>query len=83
MMGFGSGMGWMWLFWLLLVVGVALVLVVAVRAVGGGLSRGDRGTERSQQERTRARQLLDERYARGELTTDEYRERLRVLGEDA
>ena len=77
----GSGMGWMWLFWLLLVVGVALVVVVAVRAVGGGLGRGDRGTERSQQP-TRARQLLDERYARGELTTEEYRERLRVLGED-
>lgn len=28
----------------------------------------------------RARELLEERYARGELTTEEYRERLEVLG---
>jgi putative membrane protein len=34
------------------------------------------------QERSRARQVLDERYARGEITTEEYRERLRALGED-
>ena len=69
MMGFGAGMSWMWVFWLPLVVGVALVAVVAVRAVGGGLARGNRGPERTQQEPTRARQLLDERYARGELTS--------------
>ncbi len=30
--------------------------------------------------RNRAREVLDERYARGELTTEEYRERLSVLG---
>jgi|tagenome__1003787_1003787.scaffolds.fasta_scaffold18858723_2 putative membrane protein len=83
MMGLGSGIGWMWLFWLLLLVGVVLLAVVALRAVGGGLTRGNRGAERLQQEPTRARQLLDERYARGELTTEEYRERLRVLGEDS
>ncbi|MBC7762305.1 MAG: SHOCT domain-containing protein, partial [Candidatus Saccharibacteria bacterium] len=28
-----------------------------------------------------ARRLLDERYARGELSTEEYQERLRVLGQ--
>jgi putative membrane protein len=27
-----------------------------------------------------ARQILDERYARGELDTEEYRERLQTLG---
>jgi putative membrane protein len=83
MMGFGAGMGWMWLFWLLLVVGLVLVVVVVVRAVGGGITRGDGGTRGGQREPTRARQVLDERYARGELTTEEYRERLRVLSEDA
>ncbi|MBA4103835.1 MAG: hypothetical protein C0488_16640, partial [Arthrobacter sp.] len=31
--------------------------------------------------RTRAQQILDERFARGELSEEEYRERLRVLGE--
>jgi len=81
MMGFGAGMSWMWLFWLLLVVGVALVAVVAVRAVGGGLTGGNRGAQGRQSETSGARQLLDERYARGELTTEEYRERLRVLAE--
>lgn len=30
--------------------------------------------------RSRAREVLDERYARGELSTEEYRERLEVLG---
>ena len=83
MMGFGTGMSWMWLFWLLLVVGVVLVAVVAVRVVGGGLTGGNRGAQRRQPEPSGARQLLDERYARGELTTEEYRERLRVLGEGA
>lgn len=29
--------------------------------------------------RNRAREMLDERYARGELSTEEYRERLEVL----
>lgn len=77
----GFGMGWMGLFWLLLVVGVVLLVVVAVRAVGGGITRDGEGREPG--ERNRARQVLDERYARGEITTEEYRERLRVLGGDA
>jgi putative membrane protein len=80
MMGPGWGMGWMWLFWLLLVLGVVLLAVVVVRAVGGGVTREGRSGG-SQAERSQARQVLDERYARGELSTEEYRERLRVLGE--
>ncbi|HXV93516.1 MAG TPA: SHOCT domain-containing protein [Pseudonocardia sp.] len=77
MMG-GFGMGWMWLFWLLLVAGLVLLGVVLVRVVGGGV---DRGREPARPERSsRAREILDERYARGELTTQEYHERLRVLG---
>ena len=79
MMGYGGGAGWMWVFWLLLVVGVALIAVVAVRAIGGGVTRRD-GGRRPQP--NPARRLLDERYARGELSTEEYRERLRVLGEE-
>lgn len=34
------------------------------------------------QGRSRARQILDERFAKGELTADEYREQVRVLGEE-
>lgn len=76
-------MGWMWLFWLLLIVGLVVLAVVAVRALGGGVTRGsgDAGAAGVPM-RSRARQVLDERYARGELTTEEYRERLQALGED-
>ena len=80
-MGFGMGMGWGWLFWLLMVVGVILLVVVAVRAMGGGVT-GGAGDSRPAA-RSGARELLDERYARGELTTEEYRERLQTLGDDS
>lgn len=85
MMDSGYGVGWMWLFWLLLVAGVVLLVVVAVRVVGGGGTRptGDRPDAGARPGRSRARELLDERYARGEITTEEYRERLSALGEDA
>ena len=84
-MGSGSGMGWMWLFWLLLILGVVVLVVVAVRALGGGGTRpaAGRDGEGGPLARSRARQVLDERYARGEITTEEYRERLSALGEDA
>ena len=83
-MGTGSGMGWMWMFWLLLVVGIVLMVVVAVRAMGGGIRReGTLGGVDGRPSRSRAREVLDERYARGELTTEEYRERLQTLGDDA
>lgn len=80
-MGSGMGMGWGWLFWLVMVVGVILLVVVAVRALGGGVT--DRAGVSRPPARSRARGLLDERYARGELTTEEYRERLQTLGDDA
>ena len=80
MMDAGFGMGWRWLFWLLLVVGVVLLVLVVVRAVGGGTT--DRRDVGPRSGRGRARELLDERYARGEITTEEYRDRLSALGED-
>jgi putative membrane protein len=84
MMDSGYGMGWMWLFWLLLVLGVVVLVVVAVRVVGGGVTgrTADQQGAGARPGRSHARQLLDERYARGEITTEEYRERLSELGED-
>lgn len=84
MMGDGSGMGWGWIFWLLMLIGIVLVIVVVVRAVGGGVRRDADSTRAAggQSGRSRAREVLDERYARGELTTEEYRERLTGLGEN-
>ena len=88
MMGNGFGMGGMWAFWLfglLLLIGVVLLVVLAVRAAGGGITRNtdvQSPTSDRRQSHSRAREILDERYARGELTTEEYRERLHTLGQD-
>lgn len=86
--GYGSMMGWTWLFWALLIGGIVLLVVLAVRFFSGGMNRG--GTGRGQvpgadgpaSGASAARRTLDERYARGELSTEEYRDRLNVLGED-
>lgn len=83
---YGNGMGGAAWFWLFGFIGLALLIVVAIRALGGGISRGsgpDTNTSPGdrQPETSRARQLLDERYARGELNTEEYRERIQALGE--
>lgn len=75
MMGYGGG-GWGWLYGALLLIGLVLLVVVAVRLFGGGVR-----PEATRSERDRARHLLDERYARGEMDTEEYRERRRVLGD--
>lgn len=85
MMGYGTGMGWGWIFGALVMVGVVLLVVLAVRAFGGGVSSHTSASgpaPSAPRGAGRARELLDERYARGELTTEEYQERLRALAED-
>lgn len=83
MMAGGPGVGWAWLVWLLLVVGVVALVVVVARAVGGGTGPPtDQQSVAARPGRGRARALLDERYARGDITTAEYRQRLSALGED-
>jgi putative membrane protein len=78
MWGDGWNMSWMWLFGLLLLVGITLLIVLAVRAFGGGIRSGG-GSEAASP--SRARQILDERFAKGELTAEQYREQVRVLRE--
>ncbi|WP_344687796.1 SHOCT domain-containing protein [Blastococcus jejuensis] len=81
--------GWGWLFGALVLVGVVLLVVVAVRLLGGGSGGGAGGVAGGgapgpaprEDPRARARALLDERYARGEIDTDEYRERRQALDE--
>lgn len=78
------GAGAMSLWWV-----VGLVLLVAVIGVGVALgvrairARDRLGTSgrapRELGERTGARRLLDDRYARGELDSEEYRERVITL----
>jgi putative membrane protein len=85
MWGYGQGMGWMWLWSLLLLIGIALLMwLVVLVSTGGVRSRQGQGGQDGRyfpSGRDTARQILDERFARGELTADEYRERLRILNE--
>ncbi|MCY1159821.1 MAG: hypothetical protein MOP51_2846 [Citricoccus sp.] len=81
-----GGMGWMWIFWLLLIVGTAVLVFAVVKALTG---RADSGTRRGGSAASptgagpsRAREILEERYARGEISTEEYRERRRALEDD-
>jgi putative membrane protein len=71
--GWGPGGGWAWLWGPI----VLLLWVALVATVVWFVARSARPRERSGLER--AREVLAERYARGELTTDEYRERLEQL----
>ena len=80
----GWGMGWGWVFGLLLIAGVVVLIVVAVRALGGGARREPGAispTDPADMGRGRARQILAERFARGEIGTEEYHDMLRALEE--
>ncbi|WP_205712170.1 SHOCT domain-containing protein [Euzebya rosea] len=66
----GWGGGWMWLWGTLMMLSWVAIIAGAVWVV----LRGRDGDARS-----RARDLLQERYARGEIDTEEYRERLEQL----
>ena len=75
--------GLMWVFGLLLLAGVIVLVVVLVKTFSGrssytGGTDGSRGRGVGPD---RARGILEERYARGELSAEEYREGLRILEE--
>ncbi|MEO5780510.1 SHOCT domain-containing protein [Arthrobacter oryzae] len=83
MWSYGPNMGWMWLWGVLLLVGIGLLVLVAVRLFAGGGSHGGMSAPPGPYPgRSRALQILDERFARGELTAEQYREQLKVLGGD-
>lgn len=69
------GMGWSWVFLVLLVVGIVILIVVLVRVFA---ARGPRQTPH-RTGANGARELLDERYARGEIDTSEDDERRQRL----
>lgn len=83
----GFSMGGAWVFWLLIVVGIVLLAIWAVRAFGSKPAPGPTGeqgpgTGQGTPKRSSAREALDQRFARGELSAEDYQERVRVLGED-
>jgi putative membrane protein len=85
MMGYGydGGGAWMWVFGGLMMLGVLVLIGLAVWAVIAATNRGTTTAATSPADvggRTRTRQVLDERYARGEMNSEEYTERLHTLG---
>ena len=75
MMGYGYGnMAWMWP-WMLIGALVLLAGLVALVLFIVKLTRAESFTSRSRQLPSTARQILDERYARGEIDDDEYQKR--------
>jgi putative membrane protein len=71
MWGYGyDGSVWMWVVGGIVAVGIVVLIVVLAR----NSSRASVGAKMLP-----PRQILDERYARGELTTEEYRERIKTL----
>lgn len=83
--GMGFGMGWIWV--ILIVVGVAVLAYLAVRLAQGGRptpptdATGGSSTSRQSNAdpQNSAQQILEERYARGEIDTDEFTARLRTI----
>lgn len=69
----GSMMGWFWIWPVLVLIGLVLLGYLAYRLTQ---SRGPvADTAPAVGPTTSARQILDERYARGEIDDDDYRKR--------
>jgi len=75
MWGYGMNSAWLWLYGLLSLIAVVILIVWTVRVFRDDAS-SPVGPRRSD-----ARRILDERYARGELTTEQYREQVTELGD--
>lgn len=75
-----TGMPGLLLYVLLVIVGLALVGYTLVRVAGGGITPSrPRSRDRG---RSDAVNILEQRYARGELDTEEYHQRRRALEEE-
>jgi len=76
MWGYGyEGWGWMWLVGGLVFVGIVVLVVVLARNSAASTRAGFTAKAAA----STPQQILADRYARGELTTEEYRERLETL----
>lgn len=67
----------MLLLWLLFLVAVIVGLVFLIRALWPPLRERERPTDRPR--RPESLSVLEERYARGEIDSDEFEERRRIL----
>jgi Predicted membrane protein len=76
-MGYGygyAGMAWMWP-WMLVGALLSLAVVAALVVLIVWLARGGRLNAQPAAGAGNARQILDERYARGDIDEDEYQKR--------
>lgn len=77
----GMGLGWIWP--VILLVGLAVLawgLTRAFRPSGGRAPTPLSSTTGQPPQRDRAQDILRERYARGEISEEEFHERMRALG---
>lgn len=80
--GFGGGMGGSWIWPLMLVAGLVVLVWGLMYARSGsahGRSESQGGHGPQGRSTDQARDILRERYARGEISEDELRERIRIL----
>lgn len=78
----GSGtMGWYWGFGVLVLVGISILIYVVIRLLSKNRGRKFSSTSPSTvPDLSSAQKILDERFARGDITSKQYREQVRVLG---
>ena len=69
--GSGFGGGFMWIFWILVVVAIVMLFKAIGSRDNGNNSGGHRET---------ALEILEKRYARGEVDEEEFQRRKRELG---
>jgi len=83
MWGYGMNPAWLWLYGLLSLAAVVVLIVWTVRIfrTDSAGPAGPPGPGGPVAPRSDARRILDERYARGELSTEQYNEQVRSLGE--
>ena len=72
--GMWAGMTWMWIFPFLFFAGLVFFLIVLSRGVGGFQCGTPENKEKIEISGERAKELLDRRYARGEITREQYLE---------
>jgi len=80
MWGYGN-MGWAWGYGLLALAGVAVLIYVVVRLAANKSESTYGRSAPSQAEPSGAKRILEERFARGELTAEQYREQRQLLDE--